>query len=53
MTPRSEQVVAYITPEIRKALDDERRKRPEIPSMSDLVCEILERWAKKSKGGAK
>lgn len=46
---RNKQVVSYITPEVFKALDGERRKRDEIPTMSDLVFEILEAWAKRRK----
>jgi hypothetical protein len=48
MVNRDQQVVAYVTPEVLKALDAERRRRDEIPSRSDLVNEILERWAKRS-----
>lgn len=46
MVNRDQQVVAYVTPEVRAALEAERRKRETIPSLSDLINEILERWAR-------
>lgn len=39
-------VVAYVPIAIYAALDRERRTRKTIPTMSELVGEILEAWAK-------
>ena len=42
---RASRVVAYVSGEVLNALDRERRTRKTIPTMSELVGEILEAWA--------
>lgn len=40
-TNRTEQVVTYVTPEIHKWLEMQIKSRSGVPSMSDIVFEII------------